>query len=110
MILLNPIPTTGEMRDSWKRGMHTVEPAVSLLRAGMYQSLGWGVTRAARDLLAVPSISRVTDRAQQTGGVLASRAGRIVDDAHDSIEEAYGRGYLGVNWLRTSVPERFGSR
>jgi hypothetical protein len=62
--------------------------------------------RTARDILAVPAVSRTTGKALEVSGVLASRAGRVVDEAHDSVEEAYGRFYLGLDWLlRALVPE-----
>jgi hypothetical protein len=56
--------------------------------------------RTAREILAVPAVSRTAGRAHQVGGVLISRAGRVVDEAHDTVEEAYGRLYQGLDRLR----------
>jgi hypothetical protein len=63
--------------------------------------------RTAREILAVPAVSRATGKAHEVSGVLASRAGRVVDEAHDCVEEAYGRFYLGLDWLlRVLFPEK----
>jgi hypothetical protein len=59
--------------------------------------------RTARDILAVPAVSRTTGKAQEVSGVLASRGGRVLDEAHDSVEEAYGRFYLGLDRLRRAL-------
>jgi hypothetical protein len=59
--------------------------------------------RVARDILAVPAVSGTASKAYEVGGVLASRAGWVVDEAHDSVEEAYGRFYLVLDQLRRAV-------
>jgi hypothetical protein len=128
----NPVPTTGQVRSTWSRNKGSVQPAVRFLRVGVYVALGLGLTglglrrladlpdggdepsgsnsalaergeRAARDVLVVPAVSRTTERASEVSAVVVSRAGRVVDEAHDSVEEAYGRFYLGLARLGRAV-------
>jgi hypothetical protein len=103
-----------------------VQPVLQLLRAGVYVGFGlalglglralrdrgdplWGSAlaergeRAVREILAAPAVSRTTERAYEVTGVLASRAGRVVDEAHDTVEEAYGRFHLARNRLRRAA-------
>jgi hypothetical protein len=59
--------------------------------------------RTARSIFAAPVVSRTTDRAYEVGTILASRAGRVIDEAHDTVEEAYGRFYLARDRLEQAV-------
>lgn len=62
--------------------------------------------RTAQEILALPAVSRRADQAQEVSGVLVSRASRAVDEAHDTVEEAFGRVYFGLDrlWLAVLPP------
>lgn len=135
MILRNPVPTAGQVRSSWSRSKPAARPVLRLLRAGVYIGFGLALSlglralrgggspsgsaastaltergeRTARDILAVPVVNRAAGRAAEITGDLVALAGSVVDEAHDTVEEAYGRFYLGLDraerallpgWLR----------
>ena len=137
-IVLNPVPTAGEVRMAWARS----EPAMRYLRWGAYFGLGLGLaglglrslraTPAQPDergdrsafaarmaaqgemalggLRARPAVRRVTSEAGKVGHELASKVEVAVDEAHDSVEEMYGRSYAWLGGLRRKLsPSRSGS-
>lgn len=133
-IVLNPVPTAGEVRIAWARG----EPALRYLRWGAYFGLGVGLAglslrslRAAsegnerhgdrvgrgafaarmaeqgeialQELRSRPAVSRVTAEAGRVKDGLASKVELAVDEAHDSVEEIYGRSYVWLGDLRRKL-------
>jgi hypothetical protein len=59
--------------------------------------------RVARDILAVPAVNRAAGRAAEVTGDLVVLAETVVDEAHDTVEEAYGRFYLLLDRVKHAV-------
>jgi hypothetical protein len=117
----NPVPTAGDVRDAWSRTFQALQPVLPYLRGGVYFGLGLGVVamtlrgfRGIRDdqgrslhvhgstvteqgehvvrtLRANPAITQVAARFTQASSTLAAKAQSGADEAHDTVEEIYGR-------------------
>jgi hypothetical protein len=74
-------------------------PGSASSRAALAQRGQW----LAEEILAVPAVSRAADMAYEFRRLVTSRAGWAVDEAHDSVEEAYGRFYLGLDRLKRAI-------
>ncbi|HTK61358.1 MAG TPA: hypothetical protein VL595_03245 [Pseudonocardia sp.] len=127
-ILGNPIPTAGEVRIARTRR----EPAMRFLRWGVYFGLGLGVAglgvrslrtapgssgerpafavrmaeqgeTALEELRSKPAVNRITAEAGRVRADLASKVEVAVDEAHDSVEEIYGRSYEWLGGLRRKL-------
>jgi hypothetical protein len=126
-ILRNPVPTAGDVRIARSRS----EPALRYLRWGAYFGLGLGLAglsvrslrasaerggrasfaarmaqqgeMAVDELRSRPGVSRVTAEAGKVRDDLASKVEVAVDEAHDSVEEIYGRSYAWLGDLRRKL-------
>lgn len=127
-ILGNPVPTAGEVRIARTRS----EPVLRLLRWGAYFGLGLGIAglsvrslRAApgstegrpafavrmaeqgetalSELRSKPAVNLVATEAGRVRADLASKVEVVVDEAHDSVEEIYGRSYEWLGGLRRKL-------
>ena len=127
-ILRNPVPTAGEVRMARSRS----EPVLRYLRWGAYFGLGMGLAglsiRSLRNasqgpgdlpafavrmaaqgetaldgLRSNPTVNRVTSEAAKVREGLASKVEVAADEAHDSVEEIYGRSYAWLGDLRRKL-------
>ena len=127
-ILRNPVPTAGEVRMARSRG----EPVLRYLRWAAYVGLGMGLAglsvrtlrsvsdephdgpafavrmaeqgeTALGELRAHPTVNRVTSEAAKVKDDLAAKVEVAVDEAHDSVEELYGRSYAWLGDLRRKL-------
>ena len=127
-ILGNPVPTAGEVRIARSRGEPVLRYVrwgayfgLGLGLAGlslrtMRAAPGPREERGARPVFAVrmaeqgemaidglrskPAVNRVTTEAAKVRDDLASKIEGAVDEAHDSVEEIYGRSYAWLGDLR----------
>jgi len=59
--------------------------------------------KALEDLRARPAVNRVTIEAGRIRDDLASKVELAADEAHDSVEEIYGRSYAWLGDLRRKL-------
>jgi hypothetical protein len=130
-ILGNPVPTAGEVRIARSRsepaarflrwgayfglGLGLAGLSVRSLRrspgpagdAGSRPALAARIAEqgeaALSELRSNPAVNRVTAEAGRVGADLASKVETAVDEAHDSVEEIYGRSYEWLGDLRRKL-------
>jgi hypothetical protein len=134
-VLRNPVPTSGEVRSSWSRTQPSRQQFLRLLRTGAYLAVGLGLgvglrayrgradttsnvplsdqalmergERAAHNVLTAPAVTRAADKASEVADVMASMAGKVVDEAHDTVEETYARFHLARDRMERAVLPRW---
>jgi hypothetical protein len=127
-ILGNPVPTAGEVRIARTRSEPALRflrwgayfglglGLAGLSLRSLRSAPGAGEERGGRpafairmveqgetaldDLRAKPAVNRVTIEAGKIRDDLASKVEVAVDEAHDSVEEIYGRSYAWLGDLR----------
>jgi hypothetical protein len=130
-VVLNPVPTAGEVRIAWSRsepvlrylrwgayfgfGLGLAGLSLRSLRAaseGNDGPVGTGAFAARMaeqgemalgELRSRPAVNRVTAEAGRVKDDLASKVEVAVDEAHDSVEEIYGRSYAWLHHLRRKL-------